>query len=344
LPVFRKNANDGSDRPADEAGRSERSALSVQQLQSSRRIDAIFSWVARAAGIALLGILAAIAIFLIWHAIPAFGKDKANFWTSKEWSPDGTHRYGIVAIAAGTLISSAMALVIAVPVALGVAIFITEYAPKRIARPLSYITDTLAGVPSVVFGLWGAVVLVKHLVGVEKFLNTSLGWIPLFSAPKSNFEAPIGSLFATSVILAIMILPIIAAISREVLKQVDPAHKEAALALGATKFEMVRTAMLPPSRSGIVAGIMLGLGRALGETIAVALVLGTSFIVQPHILQPGGTTIAANIALSFGEAGSFGLPALIASGLVLFFITLVVNLIARAVIYRAGKVERAGVV
>jgi len=196
-------------------------------------------------------------------------------------------------------------------------------------------------VPSVVYGLWGAFVLVPHLVGVEKFLNSYLGWIPIFSAPKSNFEAPIGSMFAVGVVLAIMILPIIAAICREVFRQADPAHKEAALALGATKLEMVRTAVLPPSRSGIIGAIMLGLGRALGETIAVALVLGTSFIVQPHILQPGGTTIAANIALSFGEAGGIGLPALIASGLVLFAITLVVNLIARAVIYRAGKLERA---
>jgi phosphate transport system permease protein len=178
---------------------------------------------------------------------------------------------------------------------------------------------------------------------VEKFLNSAFGWFPLFSAPKSTFEAPIGSLFATSVVLAIMILPIIAAISREVFRQADPAHKEAALALGATKLEMVRTAVIPPSRSGIVGAIMLGLGRALGETIAVALVLGTSFIVQPHILQAGGNTIAANIALSFGEAGDVGLPALIASGLVLFAITLVVNLVARGVIYRAGKLERSAV-
>ncbi len=279
----------------------------------------------------------------MWRAYPAFGKDKVNFWTSKEWSPDGTHRFGILALAAGTLLSSAVALVMAVPVALGVAIFITEYAPRRISRFLGHITDLLAAVPSVVYGLWGAFFLTKHLVGVERFLNHWFGWFPLFSAPKSNFESPIGSLFATSVVLAIMILPIIAAISREVFRQVDPAHKEAALALGATKFEVIRTAVLPPSRSGIVGATMLGLGRALGETIAVALVLGVSFVVQPHILQPGGNTIAANIALSFGEAGDVGLPALIASGLVLFAITLVVNLIARGVIYRAGKLERSAV-
>jgi phosphate transport system permease protein len=313
----------------------------LQQFRSTKRADAAFAGLARGAGIALLAVLAAIAIFLIWRAVPAFGKDKASFWTTKEWSPDGTHKFGIVALAAGTLISSTIALVIAVPIALGVALYITEYAPRRVARTMGSLTDMLAAVPSVVYGLWGAFVLVPHLVGVEKFLNTYFGWIPIFSAPKSNFEAPIGSMFAVGVVLAIMILPIIAAICREVFRQADPAHKEAALALGATKLEMVRTAVLPPSRSGIIGAIMLGLGRALGETIAVALVLGTSFIVQPHILQPGGSTIAANIALSFGEAGPVGLPALIASGLVLFAITLVVNLIARAVIYRAGKLERA---
>ena len=315
----------------------------MPQSRDSRRPDAAFAGLARGAGIALLAVLAAIAIFLVWRAYPAFGKDEASFWTTKEWSPDGTHRFGIVALVAGTLISSLVALVIAVPIALGVAVFITEYAPRRLSRLLGHITDMLAAVPSVVYGLWGAVVLVPHLVGFEKFLNSYFGWIPLFSAPQSNFEAPIGSLFATSVVLAIMILPIIAAISREVFRQADSAHKEAAIALGATKFEVIRTAVLPPSRSGIVGAIMLGLGRALGETIAVALVLGTSFIVQPHILQPGGNTIAANIALSFGEAGDVGLPALIASGLVLFAITLVVNLSARAVIYRAGKLERSAV-
>jgi phosphate transport system permease protein len=315
----------------------------LQPSRNHKRSDAAFAGLARGAGIALLAVLVAIAIFLIWHALPAFGKDKVNFWTSKEWSPDGSHRFGILALAAGTLISSAVALVIAVPVALGVAVFITEYAPRRLSRALGHVTDMLAAVPSVVYGLWGAFVLVPHLVGFTKFLNGYFGWIPLFSAPSSNFEAPIGSLFATSVVLAIMILPIIAAISREVFRQADPAHKEAALALGATKLEVVRTAVIPPSRSGIVGAIMLGLGRALGETIAVALVLGTSFIVQPHILQPGGNTIAANIALSFGEAGNVGLPALIASGVVLFAITLAVNLIARGVIYRAGKLERAAV-
>lgn len=309
----------------------------------SKRGDLVFANVTRAAGIALLGLLVAIAAFLIWKAWPAFGKDQANFFTTKEWDPDGTHRFGILALAYGTVISSLVALVIAVPIAIGVALFITEYAPRRISRLLGYVTDMLAAIPSVVYGLWGLFFLVPHLVGVQKFLNAVFGWIPLFGGNRSDIVIPAGSLFAASVVLAIMILPIIAAISREVLRQADPAHKEAALALGATKFEMVRTAVLPPSRSGIIGAIMLGLGRALGETIAVALVLSTSYTISPHILQSGGNTIAANIANTFGEAGGVGLPALIASGLVLFAITLAVNLAARAVIYRAGKMERSAV-
>jgi phosphate transport system permease protein len=309
----------------------------------SKRGDKVFANLTRTAGIAMLGLLVAIAIFLIWKAWPAFGKDQANFFTAKEWDPDGTHRFGILALVYGTVISSLVALVIAVPIALGVALFITEYAPRRISRLLGYVTDMLAAIPSVVYGLWGVFFLVPHLVGVQKFLNSAFGWIPLFGGNSSDLQVPAGSLFAASVVLAIMILPIIAAISREVLRQADPAHKEAALALGATKLEMVRTAVLPPSRSGIIGAIMLGLGRALGETIAVALVLSTSYTVSPHILQSGGNTIAANIANTFGEAGGVGLPALVASGLVLFAITLAVNLAARAVIYRSGKMERAAV-
>ncbi|MDX6284567.1 MAG: phosphate transport system permease protein [Frankiales bacterium] len=330
------NPDKGSDRLASPARRSEHLSGT-----SSKRGDMVFAGISRAAGIAVLGLLVAIAVFLIWKAWPAFGKDKANFFTTKEWDPDGSQRFGILALAYGTVLSSLVALFMAVPVALGVAVYITEYAPRRLSRVLGYVTDMLAAIPSVVYGLWGLAFLVPHLVGVQQALNSVLGWFPLFAASSGALDAPAGSIFAASIVLAIMILPIIAAISREVLRQADPSHKEAALALGATKLEVVRTAVFPPSRSGIVGAIMLGLGRALGETIAVALVLSTSYTVSPHILESGGNTIAANIATTFGEAGSVGLPALIASGLVLFAITLVVNLGARAVIYRSGKTERA---
>jgi phosphate transport system permease protein len=174
------------------------------------------------------------------------------------------------------------------------------------------------------------------MIPMERWLDQHLGFIPLFDSRNNTFGK---SVFAASVVLAIMVLPIVAAICREIFKQVPTVHREAALALGATRWEMIRTAVLPPSRPGIIAGVMLGLGRALGETIAVALVLGAIYDINMHILEPGGNTIAANIALKFGEAASTGRAALVASGLILFAITLVVNVSARAIV-RRGALER----
>jgi phosphate transport system permease protein len=285
----------------------------------------------------VLVILGAIAVFLVVKALPSLSKDQKNFFFTKVWNPDDDPPlFGIAVLAFGTVLSSVIALVLAVPVALGVAIFVVEYAPRRLATWLGYLIDMLATVPSVVYGLWGLVFLVPHIRGFQHFLATKFGWIPLFNDPNNRTSVASRSIFVASVVLAIMILPVIAAIAREVLRQVDPSLKEAALALGATRWEVVRFALLPPSRPGIIGGIMLGLGRALGETIAVALILGTSFAVSIHILQPGGNTIAANIANYFGEAGATGRSALIATGLVLFVMTLCVNLVARTVIYRSA--------
>ena len=296
-----------------------------------------FRGVTLAAALLVLLLLGAIAVFLVVKAIPSLTHDQKNFFTTKVWNPDADPPlFGIAVLAFGTILSSLIALVLAVPVALGVAIFVVEYAPRRLANWLGYLIDMLATVPSVVYGLWGLIFLVPHIRGFQHFLATKFGWIPIFSDPGNRTSVASRSIFVASVVLAIMVLPVIAAISREVLRQVDPNLKEAALALGATRWEMVRTALLPPSRPGIIGGIMLGLGRALGETIAIALILGTSFVISPHILQPGGNTIAANIAIYFGEAGATGRSALIASGLVLFILTLGVNLIARTVIYRAA--------
>ncbi len=294
-----------------------------------------------AAGVLVFALPAAITVFVVVKALPAFAHDKSSFWTTQIWDPDGSEKFGIAALVFGTLLTSVLGLIISVPVALGVSLFITEYAPARLSRLLGYTTDMLAAVPSVVYGLWGLFFLLPHLVGVQRFLATYLGWIPLFADKGGAAGTFSKSVFGASVVLAIMILPIVAAISREVLRQVDPAHKEAALALGATRAEMIRTAVLPPSWPGIVSGIMLGLGRALGETIAIALVIGNTYSIDWHVLVPGGNTIAANVANRFGEAGDLGRSALIASGLVLFVITLVVNLIARFIIYRSGRVERS---
>jgi phosphate transport system permease protein len=319
-------------------------ATSTRPARPSRRADSAFRGLALAGGVLVVAIIVAIGVFLVVEAMPAFSKNTQSFWSTKVWLPNNAPPvFGIAALAFGTLLTSVLALVMAVPVAVGIAIFVTEYAPRRLATPLGYLTDLLAAVPSVVFGLWGLYFLLPRLGGLQKFLATYFAWIPLFSGAGPNPERFSKSIFSASMILAIMILPIIAAISREVLRQVDPAQKEAALALGATRWEMVRTAMLPPSRGGLVSAVMLGLGRALGETIAVALVIGSTFNISWHILPPGGNSIAANIANQFAESNALGRSALIASGLVLFVITLAVNLVARGIIYRSGKGESSAV-
>lgn len=299
--------------------------------------DRVFRAAALGCGAVVLAVLAAIAVFLVVQALPALRADTSSFWTTRIWQPDATPAvFGIAAVAFGSLLSSVLALLMAFPVAVGVALFITEIAPRRVANLLGYAVDALAAVPSVVFGLWGLYWLVPRLTPLQQWLADHLGFVPLFDAP-GGVPSPSRSIFAVSVVLAIMILPIIAAISRETIRQVDPQVKEAALGLGATRWEVVRTAVLPVSRGGLFGAVILGLGRALGETIAVALVLGISFDVNPHLLVPGKNTIAANIATQFGEAGATGRSALIASGLVLFAMTMAVSLVAR---WMTGRTAR----
>jgi phosphate transport system permease protein len=304
----------------------------------------VFQWSTTAGGLLVLVLLAAISAFLVARAIPALTTDRGSFLTTRQWDPDGSQVFGIAALAFGTVVSSVMALALALPVAVGTAVFITHYASRRIATPLAYLVDLLAAVPSVVYGLWGYFFLLPHLVPVQRALSATMGWIPLFANPDGQASIFSKSVFGASVVLAIMIVPIISAVSREVIAQADPGHREAALALGATRWETIRIAVLAPSRPGLISAAMLGLGRALGETIAVAIVIGSSFGISWHILVPGGNTIAANIANRFGEAGATGRSALIASGLVLFLLTLVVNVVARIVIARSGARERSAAV
>ncbi|HTR70244.1 MAG TPA: phosphate ABC transporter permease subunit PstC [Mycobacteriales bacterium] len=321
--------------------------LDTASLRSGRhghRGDAVFRAITLAAGIFVFVLLGAIAVFLVIKALPALRDNQANFWTTRTWSAtNGDVHFGIAALLFGTVVTSVLALVISLPLAIGVALYIVEYAPARLSTWLGYLTDMLAAVPSVVYGLWALLYLLKHMAGLNEFLVRYFHWIPLFSNPNNQTLVYSKSIFAASIILAIMILPITAAISREVLRQVGSAQKEAALALGATRWEMVRTSLLPPSRPGIVSAAMLGLGRALGETIAVALVIGNTYTTSGRVLIPGGATIASNIANLFGEADETGRSALIASGLVLFVLTLAVNLIARYVILRAGSEEHTAI-
>ncbi|CNE26730.1 Phosphate ABC transporter%2C permease protein PstC-2 [Mycobacterium tuberculosis] len=300
-------------------------------MGTGRAGDRVFAGAARGSGITVLAVVAAIAAFLVWKAVPALQANEADFLTSETWNPNATPpEFGIAQLAFGTVISSLLAMLIATPVAIGIALFISFYSPRRLASGLGYIVDLLAAVPSIVYGLWGLAFLSRHMEAISAFLNGALGWIPLFGgdSPGKN------SVFTASVVLAIMILPIISSLSREVFLQVPRANVEAALAIGATRWEMIRMAVLPYGRSGMIGASMLGLGRAMGETIAVAMVLTFVPGINWHILENGGATFAANIANGFAEASVTGRGALIASGLVLFVITLVVNMAARAVVAR----------
>ncbi|MFC4061434.1 phosphate ABC transporter permease subunit PstC [Planomonospora corallina] len=311
-------------------------ALSRSASRRSRG-EVPFRYASTGAGVFLLVIMAAIAVFLIVEAVPALQANKGSFFTDLTWEPNSTGSFGIAALAFGTVMSSVLALVIAVPVAVGVALFISHYAPRRMAGVLGYVIDLLAAVPSVVYGLWGVIFLVPFIQGPSEFLNEYLGFIPLFDGDIVAGR----SMLTASVVLAIMILPIIAAISREVFLQVPKTHEEAALALGATRWEMIRTAVLPFGRPGVISAAMLGLGRAMGETIAVALIFPATFGISFEILTPQGNSIAANIANGFGEATDIGRGALIASGLVLFVITLLVNMGARMIVARRKEYSGA---
>ena len=302
--------------------------------------DAVFAGLARGSAVFILVLMASIAAFLVFQAVNAITQDKSNFFTEFNWDPDGNlassngqPHFGIAAIAWGTLMTSVIGLILGAPIAVGVALFITQYAPRRLGQVLGYIVDLLAAVPSVVYGLWGLLVLDEHMAGVSEFLHSFLGWIPIF-ATNGTYGS---SYFTAGIVLAIMLLPIVAAISREVYRQTPRENIEAAYALGATKWEMIRIVVMPYGRSGVSSAIVLGFGRALGETIAVALVLSTNFTIVTKILEPGGNTIAANIANSFGDAGPVGRQALIASGLVLFVITLGVNYLARTITRRGAR-------
>jgi phosphate transport system permease protein len=313
--------------------RSELDAPSPGDLAGTRRLgDRLFSGLATGSGLGVVAVIAAVGVFLLAQAIPALTKNDANFLTDRIWEVDGARlRFGIPDLLWVTVISSLVAMVIALPVAIGVALFLTEYAPKRLARPFSYLVDLLAAVPSIVYGLWGATILLPYVRPVQEALGDWLAWIPLFD----NGATVTGTIFLASIVLAIMILPIITAISREVFAQTPLTHKEGALALGATRWEMIRTAVLPFGTPGLISAAMLGLGRALGETIAVSLILSTTNGPFSWSLFSGGETFASKIA---NNAQEFDSPtkagAFIAAGLVLFVLTFVVNAIARVVIER----------
>ena len=303
--------------------------------RSTRRLgDKVFSRFSLAAGIIILVTLAAVAVFLVAQSLPALGAKPSDI------SDDGVGFWGYVGpLIFGTVWAAALALIIALPISIGIALFISHYAPRRLAQPLGYVIDLLAAVPSVVYGLWGITVLAPFVQPFYAWLVNNFGWIPLFAGPVSGTGRTV---LTVAIVLAVMIMPIITALCREVFLQTPRLHEEAALALGATKWEVIKTAVLPFGRAGIISATMLGLGRALGETMAVAMVLSPAVIVSFALLQSQNpTTIAANIALNFPEAHGIGINVLIATGLILFIITLIVNSIARVIINRRNAFSGA---
>jgi phosphate transport system permease protein len=294
--------------------------------------DRAFRLIVLCCGLVVLMVLALIAISTTQQAWPAFREAGLGFFTKNDWNPSADH-FGALAFIYGTVVSSVIALVLAVPVSIGIALFLTDLAPRKLRRPVSYIVDLLAVVPSVVYGLWGILVLAPFIQGPYGSISRSVGDVPLlgwlFGGQVSG-----KSLFTGGLILAMMITPIITAITREVFETVPRGQKEAALALGATRWEMIRASVLPHGRGGVVGAVMLGLGRAMGETIALALVIGSSPQITRHLFGPGDA-MAAVIANQFGEASGTFRAALIGLGVALFAVTIVVNLSARVIVTRA---------
>ena len=285
---------------------------------------------------AILALIAYFFVRLVGEAGPAFERfGVVGFTFSSEWNVNAEH-FGALPLLVGTLITSGLALLIGVPVAVAAAIYATELCPPRLRAPLTLLVELLAAVPSVVYGLWGIFFLAPKLQPAEQWVANKLSFVPFIGGGLVT----IPNYFITGLVLAIMILPIVSAISREVMATVPADHKEAALGLGATRWEMIRTAVLPFSRSGIVGGAMLGLGRAIGETIAVTILIGDAPKLSSHLFEQG-YSLAAVIANEFGEAQGLHRNALFAAGLVLFVLTLLVNGIARALVLRAAR-GRAG--
>jgi phosphate ABC transporter permease protein PstC len=308
----------------------------LERSPSARRADPLFRAILMGLAGLILALIAFFFVFLIGKAQPAFAHQGFfSFLFTNDWNPSKAI-YGAWPLVVGTLITAAIALVIGVPIAVATALYVTELCPRRLRGPLVVLVELLAAVPSVVYGLWGIFVLIPTLKPAEQWFVDTFAFLPLVGG---HVAGP--NYFIAGLILAIMILPIVSAISREVMSTVPPDLKEASLALGATRWEMVRMAVLPYSRSGITGAAMLGLGRAIGETIAVTLVIGNSPTIGKQVFDQG-YTLAAVIANEFGEAANDKVHAgaLIAAGLVLFILTLLINAAARGLVRRAERSAR----
>jgi phosphate transport system permease protein len=289
--------------------------------------------VARGTGYATLVLLGLIGLFLFLEGFPAFHVAGWKFFTTSGFSTIGkVKHFGVEASLYGTVVVALVALAVGAPVAIATALFLTEYCPRRLRRAMIAVVDLAAAIPSVIYGLWAVYELQPNVVGISSWLAHHVSWIPIFRVTTPHVNA---SLFIAGLVVGIMIVPIVASVTREVFSLTPPGEKEGALALGATRAGMIRRVVLPFGRGGMISAVMLGMGRALGETIAVAVILSESFIISPHILQTGGSTVAAYIAIHFGSGGKLGTQSLLFAGLVLFCVTLAINLAASAIVARS---------
>ncbi len=301
--------------------------------------DKVFRGVVSAGGLSTLLILALIAFFLVYNGFEVFRAEGLKFLTGFDWidaiPEEGiAASYGIGAMLYGTLVIGILAIIFGVPVAVGAALFLSYYAPGWIKKPMVVVIDVMAAIPSVVFGLWGYFILMPHAEYWAKLIHKYLGFIPIFDMPAPAYSR---SPFIAGLVLAIMIIPIVASISREVFAQTPPDRIQAAYALGATKWSMIKAVVFPYGIGGVIGGAMLGLGRALGETVAVYTVLNLVYDIRIEILLSAGGSVASMIVNKFGEADAVELRALMAAGFVLFVVTLVVNFVANAIINRTAR-------
>jgi phosphate transport system permease protein len=307
--------------------------------------DRVYSVILTAAGVTVLAITGAVGLFLLVKALQAFHISGLKFLTTQQWEPD-VHKFGIAAAIPGTIMIAFIAVVVATPISLGTALFISEIAPARARRTLVSVVDLMAAVPSVVYGLWGFRYLQGHLIGVARWIATWFAWIPFFRIPGADPTNPLAnntvysaSAFIAGVVVGLMIAPIQCSVMREVFSQAPAGEREGAFALGSTRWGMIRTVVLPFGRGGVIGGTMLALGRALGETVAVYLIISLRYKFSIHILKSGAISVSSLIATRYSDSSALGLSALFAAGLVLFLMTLVVNFIASLVVARSRSGE-----
>jgi phosphate transport system permease protein len=303
-------------------------------VQTERRTDdRVFRGVVRAAGYGSLVLLFLIGLFLLVRGLPALHVMGWRFFSTSGYQTLGKHpSFGVLASLYGTVVVAVVALVVGTPIALATALFLSEYAPPWSRRSLIALVDLGAAIPSIVYGLWGVFELEPNVAGFSGWLSRHFAFIPIFKVVSQQLTA---SLFIAGLVVGIMIVPIVASVCREVFSLTPAGEREAALALGASRFQMIRSVVLPFGRGGMIGAVMLGLGRALGETVAVLVILGELFTISPHILQHGGSTIATLVAGHFPSGGPNGIADLLLCGFILFLLTMFVNLFASSIVNRS---------